>query len=482
MQQTVPHWLTKQAMLAPAKTAIEQENGKTMTYETLMKKSQSFARKLASLQVKENTHVGILATNSIDMIIAIYALSYLNAVAVLFNTRLTREELQSQITDADLTLLLTTADLKVDKSLEKSLVFKEVNHYKETPIKLEQQMNLNHPFTMMYTSGTTGKPKAVIHTYGNYWWSAINSSLNLGVVSHDKWLAVLPMFHIGGMSIFIRSVIYGTAVLLMEKFDEAAVHHAIMEKNVTMISVVTVMLQKLVERLGEDKYPPTLRVMLLGGGPAPKTLLERAKNRNMPVFQSYGMTETSSQIVALSPANALDKIGSSGKPLMSAEVKINNPDDDSVGEIFVKGPMVSNGYYKRESINKQVYSEGWLATGDLGYFDEEGYLFVVDRRKDLIISGGENIYPSEIEQTLTRMPEIREAGVIGKKDTMWGEVPVAFVVVTDPSVNAEKVITFAKKYLAKYKLPKEIHFIEQLPRNASNKLVRSELFNQLPCK
>lgn len=479
MGQLLPHWLTKQASIFPHKIAIELQNGESITFLELKEKSQSFAKKLACVQVKKNTHVGILATNCTDMIIAVYALSYLQAVAVLFNTRLTNTELEYQIEDADVHLLITTAERKNNTFLVNTKSFQEIYACDEQPIVIQREMDMDRPFTMMYTSGTTGEPKAVIHTYGNYWWSATNSALNLGVLHEDKWLATLPMFHIGGLSIFIRSLIYGTTVYLMEKFDDAAIHEAIMTKNVTIISVVTVMLHKLVDRLGADNYPATFRCMLLGGGPAPKALLERAKKRRIPVFQSYGMTETTAQLVALSPADALHKIGSSGKPLLAADVKINEAGQDTVGEIFVKGPMVTNGYYKREAINKHVFQEGWLATGDMGYFDDDGYLYVVDRRKDLIISGGENIYPSEVEQVIARMEGIKEVAIVGKKDEVWGAVPVAFIVVENQVIQPDEVLAFSKKYLAKYKLPKAIYFIEQLPRNASNKIVRGELINRL---
>src|SRR5690606_250483 len=211
----------------------------------------------------------------------------------------------------------------------------------------------------------------------------------------------------------IKSLIYGMPIYLLEKFDVKKVHAALMNKEITIISVVTIMVQQLLTELGENRYPETLRCMLLGGGPAPKPMLEMAKEKGIPVYQSYGMTETASQIVTLSPQHALDKIGSAGKPLFPAQLKIENPDDESVGEIVVKGPMVTHGYYENEKANQLAFHNGWLKTGDMGYVDEDGFLYVVDRRKDLIISGGENIYPSEIESVLTGMKEIKEVGVTG---------------------------------------------------------------------
>ncbi|WP_407058449.1 o-succinylbenzoate--CoA ligase [Paracerasibacillus soli] len=387
MSEIIPHWLTKQAALSPQQTAIELVNGKTITFSELEQQSMSYARKLMTAGMKEGDHVAILAENGLEMIIAIHAISYVGACAVLLNTRLTAKEVQYQLDDANVSLLIFSDDcetiatsLKVMKSS-----FKEVEDLKEDNTRLKTEINLGQAFTIIYTSGTTGFPKGVVHTYGNHWWSAIGSALNLGLSKTDKWLAVLPFFHVGGLSIFIRSVIYGMPVYLMEKFNEQLVHDAIKNKGVTIASVVTVMLQRLLRHLGDDEFPEHFRCMLLGGGPVPKPLLEQAKTHRIPVFQSYGMTETSSQIVTLSPQDAMTKLGSAGKPLFPAQLRIQNA-NGQVGEIEVKGPMVTKGYWHHPEANEKNFESGWLKTGDLGYVDEEGFLYVVDRRNDLIIS------------------------------------------------------------------------------------------------
>ena len=477
MQETIPHWLSKQADLAPDRIAIELDDGDTLTFKEMEERSKCFAKKLAQLNISNGTHVGILSTNEIPMVIAVHALSYLGAVGVLLNVRLTAEEINYQLKDAEAKMLLTADHLKAETdNIQVDLIqsFSEIDELKEKKVTLCTELNLADTFTIIYTSGTTGFPKGVIHTYGNHWWSAVGSALNLGIHENDKWLIPLPLFHVSGLSTLIKSVMYGMPVYLLEKFDEKMVHHAIMNKGVTIVSVVTVMLQRLLASFDGKSYPESLRCFLLGGGPAPKPLLEKCAVQNIPVFQSYGMTETASQIVTLSPENALKKIGSAGKALFPAQVKIMNPHADSIGEIHVKGPMVTKGYLKNEEANRKALSTGWLATGDLGYLDEDGFLYVSDRRNDLIISGGENIYPSEIESVLTRMGQIKEVGVTGKEDETWGNVPIAFIV-KQTEVTTEEILTFAREHLAKYKLPKEIHFIDELPRNASNKLVRSKL-------
>lgn len=476
--QTIPHWLNRQAMIKPNKVAIENEDSQ-WTFQQLHRQSELFAKKLVQAGVKESTSVGIYSSNHINMILAIHALSYIGAVAVLLNTKLTKRELTYQVTDSDVQLILTSDDLY--GNLQKMQLntpiydYDHIHKLDEKKVVLKQYITLKAPFTIMYTSGTTGMPKGVIHTYENYLWSSFGSLLNLGLSEHDKWLAILPMFHIGGLSIFIRSVIYGMSVQMFEKFDASRVNHAIQNEGITIISIVTVMLKRLVDELGLDKYPSTMRCMLLGGGAAPAQLLKQAAERNMPVFQSYGMTETCSQIVTLAPSDIKSRMGSSGKPLYPAEVDIFEPGMDGVGEIFVKGPMITKGYYKNDEANKELFHDGWLSTGDLGRIDEKGFLYVVDRRNDLIISGGENIYPTEVEHVLSEMSGVSEAGVIGIEHAEWGEVPVAFIVKSNNDLTEAIILKHVEDNLASYKRPQQVYFVNELPRNASNKLLRREL-------
>lgn len=287
MAEMIPHWLTKQALLAPQKIAIETETGESITFLQLEKQSKRFAKKLATLDIGEGSHVGILSANEIPMIIAIHALSYLGAVTVLLNTRLTEEELTYQIKDAKVSMIMTSQDYKSDaKKIGFHIPVKSfsmIEQLSEKQVKLRSEINLNANFSIIYTSGTTGLPKGVIHTYGNHWASAIGSALNLGLNANEKWLAMLPIFHVSGLSVFMKSVIYGMPVLLFNKFDAKKVNQAIIERGVTIVSVVTVMLQRMIEELGDSQYPETFRCMLLGGGPAPKTLLVEAKNHQIPV-------------------------------------------------------------------------------------------------------------------------------------------------------------------------------------------------------
>lgn len=482
MSDVIPHWLTKQADLSPNKVAMTIHGGPSLTFSQLREKSETFAKKLSALNIMKQSKVAILSTNCLEMVLVIHAFSYLNIVAVLLNTRLTVNELNYQLEKAQVDLLITdhaSPSLK-NLNVERIMTYEDIKTKdKCNRVSLATEINLNDPFTMMYTSGTTGHPKGVIHTYGNHWWSAIGSSLNLGIYNDDKWLAALPLFHVGGFSILMRSVIYGMTVYLFEKYDRQDVHKVLLEEKITIASLVTVMLRELIEELGEDYYPSSLRCLLLGGGSIPESILKRVKQKQLPVFQSYGMTETSSQIVTLDAENALKKLGSSGKPLFPAQLKISNKKDGETGEILVKGPMVISGYHNNPQANEQSFANGWLRTGDLGYIDHDGFLYVVDRRSDLIISGGENIYPSEVENCLLKIDGIKEAAIVGKRDDKWGEIPVAFIVKTKINLSNKMIKSQLESSLATYKIPKEIHSVNELPKTATNKIKRHQLINLL---
>ncbi|WP_018934092.1 o-succinylbenzoate--CoA ligase [Gracilibacillus lacisalsi] len=469
------HWLTKRAYLTPDNIAIELSNGEALTFAQLYERARAFASKIYT--VHPNGHIAMLSNNSIDMVVAFWACTYLNVPVVFLNTRLTTREWEAQCEDADVKAVIYAEQYRrsVQTLALPAYSFSDIHTFQPVACTLSNNVDLDLVCSMMFTSGTTGRAKPVIHTYQNHWSSAVASALNLGLMPHDKWLACLPLFHIGGLSILFKSVIYGMPVYLLERFDEQKVHDAIMKQDVTIISVVAVTCSRLLDRLADGHYPSSFRCMLLGGGPAPKPLLEKAKEKNVPIVQTYGMTETSSQIVTLSEADALRKLGSAGKPLFSASLQIQANDmsakPNQVGEIVVKGPMVTSGYYHREKANKEAFRNGWFHTGDLGYVDEEGFLFVVDRRSDLIISGGENIYPAEVEEVLLSFKGVQEAGVTAIEDSKWGQVPVAYVVANE-GVTAEQLLVHCRARLASFKVPKTIYFRDQLPRNATNKLQR----------
>lgn len=477
----IPNWLKNRAFLTPNRIAIKIDN-EEISFKDLHERVMTKANQLAHVGVKKNDVVSILMKNSIEMIEVIHALKYIGAITVLLNIRLTEKEIDFQLSDSQSSLLITQSffEEQVPTLKVKTLVTDVLDKLPEGECEVQEFFSLEDADTIMYTSGTTGNPKGVIHSYGNHWWSAVGSSLNLGLHQDDCWLVVVPLFHISGLSILYRSVIYGVPAIIHEGFDPKKANDAIIHDGVTIVSVVSVMVTRMLDDLGNHRYPNTFRCMLLGGGPAPKPLLETCIEKDIPVYQTYGMTETASQVVTLSPEYSITKLGSAGKPLFQVQLYIEKngkkAKPNEVGEIVVKGPNVTRGYFNRPDATNSTIINGWLHTGDMGYLDEEGFLYVVDRRSDLIISGGENIYPAEIESVLLAHPLISEAGVTGLSDEKWGQVPVAFVKSANNEILSEQELKdYCSDRLARYKVPKSIYFVEQLPRNASNKLMRRKL-------
>ena len=461
MKQTMPNWFKKRAFLTPNRPAIVFK-GQTMTFSKLYKAAFETAGKLTAMGVKKGDFTGLLLQNHLDTAVILLALQLLGVRAVMINTRLTANEMNWQLMDSTSSFLISE-DFFAEKVKmidyepgKLQIITKETlaqSRLREPAVV--DEIDLDNICTIMYTSGTTGHPKGVIQTYGNHWWSATGSALNLGLRDDDCWLCTVPLFHISGYSILMKSIIYGMKIVLHDRFDENEVISDIHKENVTIMSVVSTTLTRIMEALHHDKLPDYFRCMLLGGGPASLPLLEACVAKNIPVFQTYGMTETSSQIVTLSPEDSLRKLGSAGKSLFPSQIKIMGDKGlgaavNEAGEIVVKGPNVTSGYLNRD----HDLQGGWLHTGDIGYLDEEGFLYVLDRRSDLIISGGENIYPAEIEGVLTSHPAIGDAGVIGRQDEEWGEIPVAFIV-KKAAVSEAEIKTFCMEKLAKFKIPKE---------------------------
>jgi len=449
---TVPDWLQQRARTTPERLAL-LDGDRPWTFAELDQQVESAARLLAGRGLGTGQRIGLLAPNSAAYVIAVHAVSRLGAVLVPLNVRLTPAERDWQTADAELALLLDAdacAELASAPPVE--------------PASVLRTIDLDAPHSIIYTSGTTGRPKGAILTYGNHWWSAVASALNLGLAPTDRWLACLPLFHVGGLAILLRSTIYGIAVHVQPRFDAQAANGAI-EAGASIVSVVSTMLDRMLAERGERPYPASLRCLLLGGGPAPRPLLERARAAHAPVVQTYGLTETASQVATLAPEDALSKLGSAGKPLMGTQLRIA-PD----GEICVFGPTVSPGYLH------QPPREGWLHTGDLGTLDDDGFLYVLDRRTDLIVSGGENVYPAEVEATLLAHPAVADAGVFGVPDPEWGaSVAAAVVLAPGAHVDAETLAAFCRQRLAGYKVPRRIVFRPSLPRNAAGKLPRHAL-------
>jgi o-succinylbenzoate---CoA ligase len=496
-QNVLPDWLMRAAFQYPEKIAIEDDR-QSWTFSELDRRATHLAQQLVSDGVGTGDRVALLAANSLAYCVAVHALIRAGAVLVPLNTRLTESELCWQINDIQASLLIhdamheaTANNIAAKIPGIRRFTLAEVGQAEELPqspgaseVILRSEIDLGATQAIIYTSGTTGRPKGVLITYGMHWWNAVGSLLNLGQRPDDCWLACLPLFHIGGLSILMRGAIYGIRVLVYDHFDALSINQALLQRRVSIISVVTAMLQRLLVSLDQDigagAYPPSLRCVLLGGGPAPLSLLEECARRGIPAVQTYGMTESCSQAVTLAPEDAQRKLGSAGRPLPTVQIRImvsgRIAESDEPGEIMLRGPTITPGYALAPETTAAAFQEGWFATGDWGYLDADGYLYILDRRSDLIVSGGENVYPAEIEAALLEHPAVAEAGVCGVPNERWGQVPLAFVVLrAGSSAGKEEILAYLATRVAHYKIPQDIRFTNQLPRTSSGKLLRREL-------
>jgi o-succinylbenzoate---CoA ligase len=436
------NWLAQRAETCPDRTALIAE-GQGITYEELEAEATAAARRLAAHGVRGGATVTLELPVGTDYVILLHALMKLGAIAEPLNTRLAPTEREAELERAGPVLAVSRAGDAAGPEAD-------------LPLLGEHDLDAIHCRVM--TSGTSGHPRPIGLTYGNHLWSAVGSAFNLGVDPSDRWLCCLPLYHVSGLEIVMRSVIYGTGAVVHDGFAVESVAEALERDGVTLMSVVTTQLTRLLEA-GVDLSGP--RAILVGGGPVPLEALEEAIGRGAAVVQTYGLTETASQVTTLAPQEARRKLGSAGRPLLTTHLRIQD------GEILVQGPVVAPGF---------ADEDGWLHTGDLGRIDDEGFLYVEDRLGDVIVSGGENVLPAEVEEVLLRHPDVDDAAAIGRADAEWQEAVEAVVVLRDgAAVGAAELRRHCAESLAGYKVPKRFEFVSELPRTDSGKLLRQAL-------
>ncbi len=455
-------WLRYGAEHYPNRICINE-----YTYNDIYRGVVHVARKLEPL---EATRIAILSDNSVTMAIYVLAAMLVYKELLLLNVHLKPKEIENQLAQLDITTVLHSVERRDQLSPSISTIVFESLESILSDVEPEDTFDWTFEdrniAAIMNTSATTGQFKSVPLRWGQIRAHVQASKGVLGKTEQDNWLMVLPLFHVSGLSILMRSLYNGTAVTILPKYDEAQVLKLIESENINMMSLVPTILIQLEPSITHHK----LRVILLGGEFIPMALIDACEKKSLPIYKTYGMTETFSQSVTFSVLDYPHKRASVGKPLPGMRVRIDNPDADGVGEIHLTGPMVMTGYINQEPI------DGDLNTDDIGYVDEDGFVYILNRRKDLIISGGENIYPKELEDLVYTLPSVKECAVVPVPDPKWGQVPALFVSFHDgESMTTDAILSFMTKSLAKYKVPKYVKILPTLPRNGTGKIVRNEL-------
>jgi len=489
----------RRALLTPGLPALTFE-GETWTYAEMLDRIDRFATVLADGGVGRGDRVAYLGLNHPSFFVTMFATARLGATFVPLNFRLTGPELQFIIGDAGArTIVADDAHHAVIDAIRDDIPC-EHHVSAETaadgwpamgdllagaePLPEAVVADATDVAVIMYTSGTTGRPKGAMLTHANIAWNNVNALHAIDLGADEVALVVAPLFHIGGLNVTTLLVWQkGGHIVLHRTFDPAAALRAIEEEGVTNMFGVPAMYLFMSQVPGFDTADlSSVRVFVVGGAPVPEPLIRRYLDKGTPFAQGYGLTETAPMATFLLPRDALRKVGSAGQPPLYTSVRCLDEAGAPVaagerGEICIKGPNIMAGYWNRpDATAEAIDTDGWFHSGDVGFFDDEGYLYVVDRVKDMVISGGENVYPAEVESVLQGHPAIADVAVVGLPDERWGEAVTAVVVPADGAeVTLDDVRAFAEGSLARYKLPTRLQVVDELPRNPAGKILKYEL-------
>ena len=488
------NWFRQRALRSPERLALRFE-GRDWTYAEMQRAIEDCAARLAALGIAKRDRVAFLGFNQPMFLFAMFAAARLGAIFVPLNFRLTGPELAFMIEDCAASALIVDADHRAViepqlpnlPSLKAVLAAEDEGSWTEgaAPATEPVRVRDDDVALIVYTSGTTGRPKGAMLTHGNIWWNNANCMHTLDCLADDVTLTAAPVFHIGGLNVTTLVAFQkGALVVLHRTFDPGwALVDIAANKVTTMFGVPAMFLFMAQHPAFAETDLSSVRVLLVGGAPSPLPLLKTYLARGLSMQQGYGLTETAPMVSFLAPEYALSKVGSSGKTPMFVEVKIVDSSGATIeapgvqGEILVRGPNVTPGYWNLpEATAQAIDGDGWLRTGDAGFLDGEGFLTVSDRIKDMIITGGENVYPGEVESALMRHPAIAEVAVIGEPDEQWGEGVVAVAALkAGQSLTIEELRDFAGENLARYKLPRRLEIVPALPRNATGKILKYQL-------
>lgn len=477
-----------------------------LNYRDFNARINQVANALAAQGVTKGDRVAMLLFNSNVFLEVFFACAKLGAIALPLNYRLSPAELQYILDDAQAETLICHQGLQhlispiYDQTALKHTIVAAMEGEEVSGGPEYEQVIANSsdaepttlviqddPLMMMYTSGTTGNPKGALLSHANPTWVAVNTMLSDLALKHDDAaLTVAPLFHIGGLAIHTLPAIYiGATMVLHANFDPEETLRTVERERINVLFLLPAMWQMLSRIPDFDTHDlSSLRYLISGGAACPIPVIEFFQKRGLPFLEGFGMTETTASACVLSNEDAVRKNGSVGKPLIHVQMRIVDPEGNDVpqgetGELVLRGPSIFLEYWNRPEDTAEAFKGGWFHSGDLARQDEEGFYYIVDRKKDMLISGGENVYPTEVEQVIYRHPKVQEVAVIGVPDDKWGEVPMALVVPKPgESLTLEELEEFCRDKLARFKTPKHLVEIDELPRTATGKILKRELRKQ----
>ncbi len=484
---------TKRAQQHPDRIAFyEPQRGIELSYGQLEQKAHSLASRFQGTGFQAGDRIAVLCHNCHEFFVLLFACAKAELILVPLNWRLAETELEPMIDDCGATLLFFDTehqDIAQRLASTKSIRTEALGHNAQTqsttlPNELSENFSprdnwpANAPWYMLYTSGTTGTPKAVIQTFGMALANYVNIGQAIDLTSQDITLNFLPLFHTAGINLYtLPHLICGASVVIHSRFDPQAVLNELQQRVTTFFGVPAIYQALSQHEEFEDTDLSRVHSWGCGGAPLPKSLIDLYAKRDITVRTGFGMTETGPTVFLIDEQTVQKKPGSVGKPLLLSQVKIVDREgievvDGASGEMLLRGPGITPGYWNRpDATNDAIDIDGWLHSGDVVQMDADGDYFIIDRWKDMYISGGENVYPAEVEKVLDQHPAILEASVVGMADERWGEVGCAFITCQpNESIDTSEVITFCRERLANYKVPKQINCLDEFPRTAAGKI------------
>ncbi len=510
MENNIGWWLTRRAFLSPEREAYVGDNGERLTFAEFNARCNQTANAFLDANVQKGERVGLLLMNSAEFVEAYFALGKIGAVVVPLNWRLVADELEFILKDSGTSRLIfdddfvdTVTDLHArgdqtdikqwlqvrnpDKAepayfADDYLAFRDAGSATEPEIRASDDDLLY----IMYTSGTTGLPKGVVHTHNTCIWGCITIAATTYYREDDRYLSPLPMFHVGALTPLTLCFYRGVTSVIMRSFDPVRAWELVDREKVTTGLLVPAMLNFMLQVPDLTRFDfSRWRWCLSGAAPVPESLIEAYAGIGVEVHQVYGLTESCGPAALIDADNALKRIGSTGKAFFHTDVRIVDANGEDCapgvpGEVLVAGPHIMREYWNQPQATAQAIVNGWLHTGDVAHMDADGFIYIEDRIKDMIISGGENVYPAEIEKVLQTHPAVSDVGVIGQPSDKWGESPFAVVVRKDAALTEAEVLDFCQGRLAGYKRPKGVAFVDTVPRNPSGKILKRLLREQFP--